>query len=157
MYKHNGFSLLELVLVLFLISLIFAFGLPLHSHWHQTQVAWVMQTDIEQAMEQGMQESLVLGEPLRLVPMQGEDWSFGMALVRETDIGKRPLAYLYTWPWQQRVWHMTWHGFLSQTFLRFTPDISQLSLNGYFFLEQDHAENITILVNRMGRMRIKKI
>lgn len=156
MCKDSGFSLLELLLVMLLVSVIAVFGVPWTSHWFQDQVSWVMQHDIEQAIEHGIQKSLILGEPLRLVPLRDKDWSTGMALIQEGDLANHQHPILYTWPWRTSASHVIWHGFLSDAYLRFTPDIGQAALNGYFLIENVNAHGVKIMVNRVGRVRIAR-
>ena len=56
------------------------------------------------------------------------------------------------WPWRTTAYHVLWHGFLSDTYLRFTPDMSQASLNGYFLIESSTLR-VKMMVNRVGRVR----
>ena len=152
-YRLSGLSLFELLIVLLLLSLLFAFGLPFTTQWYQNQLSGVMQKDIEQAIEYGTQESLILGEPVRLVPLHDNDWSSGLVLLRERDFLSLHHTVLYTWQWRSMAWHVAWHGFLSDSYLRFTPDLRQSALNGYFFLENEMQPGIKIMVNRVGRVR----
>lgn len=156
MCKDSGLSLLELLVVMLLVSLISTFGLPWTSHWYQDKIAWVVQKDIEQAIEHGIQESVILGEPLRLAPLRDKDWTNGMALIRESDLTDPNHPILYAWPWGSTAYHVLWHGFLSDTYLRFTPDMRQASLNGYFLIESS-TQRVKIIVNRLGRVREIKI
>ena len=154
-HRLSGLSLFELLVVLMLLSLLFAFGLPLTTQWYQNQLSRVMQKDIEQAIEYGKQESLILGEPLRLVPLHDNDWSSGMALFKERDVPRsQQYAALYTWQWRSTTWHVVWHGFLSDSYLRFTPDLRQLALNGYFLIKNEKRPGIKMMLNRVGRVRV---
>lgn len=125
MCRRRGFSLLEALIVVGLIAILALFGLPLRTHWYQDQFAWIMQKDIEQAIEHGLQESLILGEPLQLIPLHHQDWSSGLALLRESDLSRPHPALLSAWPWRNTGIHVTWHGFLSDKYLRFTPSAKQ--------------------------------
>lgn len=156
MSKHSlitGLSLFELLVVLLLLSILFAFGLPFTTQWSQRQLAWIMQKDIEQAIEYAKQESLLLGEPLRLVPLRNHDWSTGLELLKEHESLASAPSILYTWPWRQSHIQVVWHGFLSDAYLRFTPDLSQMALNGYFLIEEGAQQRIKIMLNRVGRVR----
>ncbi len=153
MHLMQGLSLFELLIVTLLFALIMTFGLPLTSHWYSKQLAWVMQKDIEQAIEYGMQESLVLGEPLRLMPLHNNTWSAGIMVLRERDVKEKPASVLYAWQWKSSAYRVSWHGFLSDAYLRFTPDFSQSALNGYFLIENPDHHEIKIMVNRVGRVR----
>lgn len=149
-----GLTLFELLVVLLLISILFAFALPLTTQWTQTQFAWIMQRDIEQALEYGKQESVILGEPLRLVPFRNHDWSTGLELLRENETLNPSLSVLHTWRWHRSASHVVWHGFLSNAYLRFTPDLSQIALNGYFLIENGPQQRLKIMLNRVGRVRV---
>lgn len=149
----QGFTLLELLVVLFLISLIFAFSLPLTTQWYQDHLAWVIQKDIEQAIEQGTQESIILGEPLRLIPLHDQVWTSGLMLLREGDLEKKKQMPLHIWQWPNTVYYIIWHGFLGNTYLRFTPDLSQSAMNGYFLIENPAHHGVKMVVNRIGRIR----
>lgn len=153
MSKLSGLSLFELLIVLLLVSLLFCFGLPLTTHWYQRQIAWVHQKDIEQAIAHGNQESVILGEPLRLVPFQKKDWSSGMVLLRERDLRDPKPSILYSWQWRDSVYRVIWHGFLSNEYLRFTPDLNQSAQNGYFLIENQAQHGVKLSVNRVGRVR----
>lgn len=147
----QGLSLFELLIVLLLFSIIFAYSLPLTSHWYQNQFTFVMQKDIEQALDYGIQKSMILGVPLRLIPLHNQNWDTGLALVREDDVGDSATP-LYIWSWGSAA-HISWHGFLSDAYLRFVPDLAHSALNGYFLLEDTDHGAIKILVNRVGRVR----
>ena len=152
-FAMHGLSLFEMLIVMLLLGIMMAFGLPLTSHWYADQHIWIMQKDIEQALEYGIQKSLILGEPLRLMPLQNNTWSAGIALWRERDCKEKGSAALYTWQWKHAAYHVTWHGFQSNTQLRFTPDLSQSALNGHFLIETSDHHGIKIMVNRLGRVR----
>ncbi|MGV3740113.1 MAG: pilus assembly FimT family protein [Gammaproteobacteria bacterium] len=150
----DGFTLLEFLVVIFFMSLIFAFSLPLTSKWYQDHLVWVIQKNIEQAIEQGTQESLILGEPLRLIPLHDQAWRSGLMLVRESDLANKKQDPLHIWQWPNTVYHIIWHGFLSNTYLRFTPDLSQSAMNGYFLIENSAHHGVKMVVNRIGRVRV---
>lgn len=153
-WRLSGLSLFEILVVLLLVSLVFGFGLPLTTQWYQNQLATMMETDIEQAVEQGIQESHLLGEPLRLVPLRDNQWSTGLALLREADLATDPqTTALYVWQWRNIDHHVIWHGFLSNAYLRFTPELSQAALNGYFLIASPNHPDQKIWVNRIGRTR----
>lgn len=157
MCKRSGFSLLEALIVIFLLVILALFGLSLKSDWYQDQMIWVMQQDIEQAIEHGVQESLILGEPLRLIPLRHQDWSSGLALLRESELQQQSPTTLFTWPWRSSDKRVVWHGFLSNHYLRFTPEISQAVLNGYFRIDTTGRDQaVTLIVNRLGKIRIIK-
>ena len=148
-----GLSLFELLVVLLLISLICAFGLPLSVQWIQNQQGWIMQKDIEQAVEYATQESVILGEPLRLLPYRKQDWSTGLRLVKECDVLHSKPKILHSWQWYHAGLTVKWQGFLSEFYLRFTPNLKQLALNGYFLIESDSQPPIKITLNKIGRAR----
>lgn len=153
-WRVSGLSLFEILIVLLLVSLVFGFGLPLTTQWYHNQLATMMEKDIEQAVEQGIQESHILGEPLRLVPLRDKEWSTGLALLREADLTTTPpVVALYVWQWRNTANHVIWHGFLSNAYLRFTPELGQAALNGYFLIDSPNHPGRRILVNRIGRIR----
>lgn len=88
-----------------------------------------------------------------MVPLHDNDWSSGLVLLRERDFLSSPHTVLYAWQWRSMAWHVAWHGFLSDSYLRFTPDLRQLALNGYFFIENEMQPGVKIMVNRVGRVR----
>lgn len=149
----QGLTLLELLIVIFLISLIGAFSLPLNAHWYQEHLVWMIEKDIEQAIEEGMQDSMILGEPLRLTPIDAHNWSTGLMLVSERD----PKNTIHIWRWSNTAYHIIWHGFLDNTYIRFTPDISQAAMNGYFLIENQTDQGVKMVVNRIGRIRTMPI
>jgi Tfp pilus assembly protein FimT len=147
--KTVGLSLFELLVVLLLVSIIITFALPLSNQWYQNQLAFIMQKDIEQAVEHGIQKSIILGEPLRLMPLQRHNWGSGMVLVRERETSH----VLYTWLWRKHAFQILWHGFVSNVYLRFVPELDQSAMNGYFLIENADHHGVKIVINRVGRMR----
>lgn len=145
----KGFSLIEVLMVLLLIALLCSFGLPFSSNWYQTQLGLVMVQDIKQAIHQATADALRFNEPLKLMPILGDNWSSGLVLRLE-----RTGDIQYQWQWKDTGYQVHWHGFQSNEYLRFAPDLNQSVLNGYFFIENVSHQGIKLVVNRLGRVRL---
>lgn len=145
----KGLTLFEILIVLLIVSIVAAFGLPFTARSYYVPTFSLIQKEIEQAIDYGIQESHVLGEPLRLVPLQNQNWTSGLRLVRES----KEQFTLHLWQWPNFLAHVTWHGFLSNAYLRFTPELSQMAVNGYFTIESPEGIKSKLIINRVGRLR----
>ena len=149
----RGLSLLELLIVIFLISLIFSFAMPLSTQWYQEQAVWLIEKEIEQAIAEGMQDSMILGEPLRLMPLHSANWATGLMLVQEHHLKQEKLQPIHVWQWAHTSYQINWHGFLGHSYVRFTPDLNQAAMNGYFLIENQAHRGVKMIINRTGRVR----
>ncbi|PJD90631.1 MAG: hypothetical protein CK424_08120 [Legionella sp.] len=150
--RMQGFSLLEVLIVLFLIALIGSFGVPFGSNWYQTQVCFIMTQDIKQAIHQAIEDATRLNEPLKLMPIMNENWSSGLVLRVERTSNQH-----HQWQWKASGYQVHWHGFQSKDYLRFAPDLNQSALNGYFMIENQAHHGMKIIINRLGRVRTETL
>lgn len=149
----HGFSLLESLIVLLLVSMLFVMGAPLTTHWYQQRYAMIIIADIKQALHQAETEALTSGKTLRLTPCVGcRNWSQGIALISE-----QASAIRYEWRWPTSTYTVSWHGFIADHYLRFSPDLSHAVLNGYFTIQNTQHQGWKLIVNRLGYSRMVTI
>jgi type IV fimbrial biogenesis protein FimT len=101
-------------------------------------------------------QALAKGKTLTLTPLPNtNDWSKGMLLF--VDNSKHQYTYntepLYEWHWKSADTDVSWHGFQSKDYLLFTTDLRSSINNGYFLIKNTQ-EQIKLIVNRVGRVRI---
>ena len=141
----NGFSLLELLLVL---SLMVTIGLWSAPAWHsvyQSIRMHLMVSDIKTAIQCAKIQAMVYHQPIQLSPLvASNDWSKGIA-VRLND------HILQAWPWSVQGVSLTWHGFQSSSGLLFSSDSARNAVNGVFLIQSDH-DKIKLVVNRLARV-----
>jgi Tfp pilus assembly protein FimT len=156
---ERGVSLFEVLLVLLCGMIVVAFGLPLTTHWYQQQQVAVMVSDIQQALHQAATEAMTRGEIMRLMPCSHcRSWSQGMMLIAERDVNHpHATESRYEWRWPTATCTVSWHGFISNDFLRFSPDLDHAALNGYFLIQSDQQNEIKLVVNRLGNVRIETL
>lgn len=152
----SGLSLLELVIVLSLIAIVMSFGLPVTQYWLQYHYCLLMSQDIKQAIQHAATEALVQGQMMRLMPcLRCKTWSEGVMISQEGDTEHQRMYYEWRWPISD--YKVTWHGFLSNHFLRFSPDLGQSALNGYFLIQNDQHQGLKLILNRFGRVRVESL
>ena len=153
LWLSPGFSLLESLIVLLLISMLFVIAAPLTTDWYQQRYAMIIIADIKQALHQAEIEAMTSGKTVRLVPCTGcSRWSQGIALISEqtSDI-------FYEWRWPKSSYTVSWHGFIADHYLRFSPDLRHAALNGYFMIHNPHQHGWKLMVNRLGYSRMVPI
>ena len=159
MKAYGGFLLFELLLVLCLIAVIWSFGLPMTSKDYQQQQLLLIEQDIQQAIHQAFTEAMSRDENILLRPcISCQDWSKGLILIAERFVHDHPKEHIiYAWQWPKMAYHLYWHGFHSNQWLRFSPELNQSILNGYFMIENEHHDGVKLLLNRMGRIKLENV
>ena len=147
MLKIAGFTLVESLISLALFALLLLISIPYTARLYQKNQVQVIQDEIKGAIRFSRLRALSEGQDLVLMPRAASnDWSSGMQLMNS---GHR----LFEWHWASPQIHVTWHGFQSNHFLRFSPDANRYATNGYFFIQSASFPPVKIVVNRLGRVR----
>lgn len=145
-----GFSLLESLIVLSLVSMLFLIAAPLTTDWYQHRRALIMIADIKQALHQAETEAMTSGKTVRLAPCVGcSSWSQGIALLSEQTSDMH-----HEWRWPKSTYTLSWHGFIADRYLRFSPDLGHAALNGYFTIQNAEQQGWKLMVNRLGYSRM---
>ncbi len=148
--QQAGLTLIELLLSLGLVALMccITYAWIGDPNQHLKQVA----DELRGAIQFSRLQALDQGEPLRLMPLQdSEDWSSGMMLCTE----RQPNRVIHQWYWGFNGLLVSWRGFQSTHYLRFTPHLSNSVINGTFTLKH-RKQQMTLWVNRMGRVTMDK-
>lgn len=153
-HLQKGLSLIEVMVVICLMAIVLSFGMPISMSWYQHHLCTLMQEDIQEAIHQAIEEAMILGEPLRLMPLVDHQWSHGMTLIAEYD---EKQENHHVWQWRDSGYRVSWHGFISKQYLRFLPDLSHSVLNGYFLIENRDHKGVRLVVNRLGRVRVEDL
>jgi len=164
LYKHasymqrsgeRGFTLMELLLCLCLISIIGFFSLtylpPLYKKNHVEAIS----ADIKTAIHAAKLQALVMGKTLVLTRLPDtKDWSRGMLLFEDNANHQftPDIKPLYQWHWKSTGTHVSWHGFRSSEYLLFATDLNSCVTNGFFTI-QNNGQLVKLIVNRVGRVR----
>lgn len=159
-HEFSGFTLLELLVCLSLVAIVFFFALPFGASLHHKNQLETLIDSVSNGITIAKTQALARGETLVLSPLNDStDWSQGMWLfVDNQQHTYRPGAkLLYEWHWQAEGVSMIWHGFQSDNYLLFTPDIARNTVNGYFLIKHGHQPPIKLVVNRLGRVKLKTL
>lgn len=149
-----GFSLIELLLVLVLVSMLFMFVSPFTTQWLQQKYAMTMLNDVKIAMEHAATEALVRGQTIRLTPCRGcSSWSEGLSITSAHPDN----TLLYEWRWPKSAYRVTWNGFIANDYLQFSTDLRHAALNGYFTIVNAEQQGWKLVVNRLGYQRVEVI
>lgn len=126
------------------------FGAPITSRLYQKNQIQVIENDIKSAIRFAKVHALTTGNHMYLTPLpNAAHWSSGMQLY----VNNEPPQIIQEWHWQHPAIHVTWHGFQSNQYLLFSPEVSRNAVNGYFVIKANGSHMIKLMVNRMGRVR----
>ena len=151
MKLFKGFTLLELLLCLSLVSLIAFFSLLYTSSLYKKNQLQTVTAEIRNAIHAAKMQAFIIGKPLALTHLpHTKDWSEGMLLF--VDNAKHQCVQpLYKWHWKSGI-EVSWHGFQSKDYLLFATDLRSSMTNGYFVI-RNAQQHVKLIVNRVGRVR----
>lgn len=155
MRRFHGFSLIEIFTALLIFGILCGYGLSFLSSLMNKNKREVIADEIVQAIQFAKIEALTHNRVFTLAPMFEDDWSKGMRLFEDNKIHRyTPQATLIReWQWAHRGVEVTWHGFESTMYLRFTPDLLARSANGRFIVKTSEDHQIHLVMNRLARVR----
>ncbi len=150
-----GFTLLELLISMFVITIITFFALPNTSALYKKNQLQTVTAEIQKAIQTGKIQSLSRGESLVLAPISNsKDWSKGMLLfVDNVKHQYTPeVKLVYQWKWNSTGVSVSWQGAQSNNYLLFTADLKSSITNGTFIVG-NNIEQVKLIVNRLARVR----
>lgn len=156
MRRAHGFSLIEILTALIIFGILCAYGLSFLSSLMSKNQHEVVADEIIQAIQFAKIEALTHARVLALTPIsEDDDWSKGMRLFEDNKAHRyEPQSTLIReWRWGHSSIKVTWHGFESTAYLRFTPDLLARSANGKFVVQDGEKHQITLVINRLGRVK----
>lgn len=154
-----GFSLLEITFVVAILTTILLSVIP---YWQSFIVNYRMKERVDSLQSAiNFSRNLALKERLPLVvrPIVDKEWSKGLCLFVDDD-GTHQLTerkkLLRSWQWDDRLLSVSWHGFRSDHYLKFSDDLLKSSLSGRFVVSAN-SNNIkkSVIINRLGRSRVE--
>lgn len=155
MMRNYGLTLIELLAGLVIISIMFAFCLPLGFSLYGKNQLKVLENEISIAIRFARNMALMKHIPLVLSPLpKTNNWSDGMILFvdnknhqyTETD------QLIHQWNWQKLKVQVNWQGFRSHNYLIFSSTLSHSANNGHFTLRNKEGETVKLVINRLGRV-----
>jgi type IV fimbrial biogenesis protein FimT len=153
----KGFTLLELAFVVSLALLLILSAIPA---WQNFSLKYRLREQVDRlqtAINFSRNLALQQQKPLIVRPISYKDWSKGMCLFVDTDNNHRlneNQILLKIWRWDDRKLTVAWHGFQSDHYLEFTPDLANSYLSGRFIVSAKGANmKRSLIVNRLGRTR----
>ncbi|WP_051555256.1 GspH/FimT family pseudopilin [Legionella fairfieldensis] len=153
MIRSKGLTLIELLFCLLIITLLLvslSFGLSIH----QKNKAQIRENDLKMAIYYARNMALLKGKPLVLTPLTDSDWSTGMMLFidNKTHRYSPETQLIHQWQWHKEI-KITWHGFYSDQYLLFSPDLAHAAITGHFNLQKGDGSQVKLIINRLGRVR----
>lgn len=154
----EGLSLIEIIVVLLLLSILLITVIPLSNGFLNQNQLSIRKNEIITAIHYARNQALSRNQELLLISKSGNsDWSRGMLLIQDIN---RTGSYsegdkvLHSWKWHGNAITVSWNGFYSDHYIKFSPEIKSLTANGYFSLV-DKNKQVTekITLNRFARIR----
>lgn len=153
---YRGWTLVELLISLSLFAIFSLFSLAYLPSLYKKNQLQSRRDELKQALSVAKTEALMRGETLILTPLSNtKDWSTGMLLfVDNSAHAYTPTtALIHKWQWPLAGVTMAWHGFQSNHYVLFAKEMTERSSNGYFSLSNALQQQVTLVINRLGRVR----
>jgi prepilin-type N-terminal cleavage/methylation domain-containing protein len=159
MIKNLGLTLIELLAGLMIISIMFAFCIPLGlSLYGKTQLKQ-LENELGIAIRFARNMALLKHLPLVLTPLpNSNNWSDGMILFVDNKNHQYTEAdqIIHQWNWQKLKVQLSWFGFRSNNYLIFSSTLNHSTANGHFILRNNEGDSLKLVINRLGRVTVQK-
>ena len=152
----RGFSLIEILIVFILLAILSGLGLSFLPALLKKNQREVIADEISQAIQYAKLETLTRQRVLTLAPIADDaDWSKGMRLYEDNKAHRytKESTVIREWHWHSPGTRVTWRGFESAVYLRFTPELNPRSANGRFVLQCAGLSPITLVINRLAHVK----
>lgn len=151
---------MELMITLLILTGLFFVMLPLGQRFFNKNALEERVNYIVSAIKFAKNKVQLEGKSLVLSELSDEDgWINGMRLFID-NTGNYHFepgdTKIREWRWNDKVAKVAWHGFRSDHYLLFNPNIKKASINGYFSLVENNQVKRKIIINRLGRIRVEK-
>lgn len=156
MKRTAGLSLIELLTALMILSILCGFGMSCFVGLLNRNQEAVLADEIKQAIQFAKIQALTHDRTLTLAPLSEDaDWSKGMRLFEDNQTHQYTThsTLIREWRWHAKAINVTWHGFESTTYLRFTPALLTRGANGQFIVQDGKKHQIKLILNRLARVR----
>lgn len=156
MLRNCGFSLIELIAGLLILSILFLFCLPLGLSVFQNNHLEVVKDEISAAIYYARTRAALSNLPLILTSLsESEDWSAGMRLF--VDNKKHQFTekseLIHEWRWKHQGIHVNWQGLYSDHYLILAADLRHAAASGHFVIRNEQGKSINLTLNRLGRIK----
>ncbi|WP_131781648.1 pilus assembly FimT family protein [Legionella gresilensis] len=144
-----GFTLLELLIVISIVSLLLLFSIPNHQQLYEQNQLKIVSDKLKNAVQYGQTMTFVRNVILTLAPLDNQNWSQGLVLFIDNKNhrpGKDKIIQIWQWP--SHMIQVNWQGFQSSKYLIFSPNLKNASCNGHFLLKTQGNLSKKIIVNR---------
>lgn len=153
--KNAGQSLIELLVALVILGIISCYAMSSMSLLHRKNALQKTADEIKQAIYFAKTEAVINAHTVTLTPLleQG-NWSLGMRLFIDNNLHHyiKDSPFIRVWSWNHKAIRISWHGFESEHYLRFSPDLLERTANGYFIIQDDLNNSVKIVLNRLARV-----
>jgi prepilin-type N-terminal cleavage/methylation domain-containing protein len=141
-----GFTLLELLLSLAIISIVFCFSMPLFRGTNLNHQVVQLQQHLIQVLKYARFQAFLRHETLLIKPISQQGlWREGAEIIDSSD------QVIYKRPWQFNL-DVDWHGFYDHQKITVAAEPENLSMNGYFLIKNNHTLVGKLVVNRFGQI-----
>jgi Tfp pilus assembly protein FimT len=151
----KGFTLLEVIFTLSLFICLSLFSINALSLLKEKNEKQMIIDELKMAIQYARFQAINLGHTLYLTPnSRGENWSKGMDLKQLNKITGQ-MELIHQWQWQHRNWTLSWSGAGSNKIL-ISNNPSHAISNGTFILTDAKSnQSVKVLLNRLGRLKVK--
>lgn len=152
--NHRGITLIELLISIAILGIIACYSSVFSPLLYKKNQMQAVKQEIKRAIQWARIQARMSGQTLILARRPGgDDWSLGMLLfVDNVKHQYTPESILIQeWDWPASELRLSWRGFQSQDYLRFTPTMNDSAINGSFRLSNGHQQ-AKLVVNRIGRV-----
>ena len=111
--------------------------------------------EIKQAIHFAKTEAVANARTVTLAPLfEKGNWSQGMRLFIDNNLHHyiKDTVFIRVWSWNHKAIRVSWHGFESEHYLRFSPDLLECTSNGYFMIQDDSNNSVKLVLNRLARV-----
>lgn len=155
--KKSGFSLIELLIGLVILSILLIFVVPFGFSIYKKNQLELLEADMSTGIRYSRNIALLYELPLALTPLPGaKDFSCGMILFidnKNHQIGDDD-KLIHLWRWQCKNVNINWVGFQANNYLLFAANLKNSSTSGHFEINVGGL-NSKLVVNRYGRIEKK--
>lgn len=144
--SSRGFTLLELLLSLAVISFIILLGVSSSSEWIKQNQSQLLRDELKAALHYAKLQAIIQQRTLTLEALYDDhNWAKGMVL-------KSAQQIVHQWKWDYPNWHLCWKGIHGEQTLQFSNYPHQAMDNGRFIMLDSKGKRVwSLVVNRIGR------
>ncbi|MGQ3887445.1 pilus assembly FimT family protein [Legionella sp. CNM-1927-20] len=144
-----GFTLLELLIVISIISLLLLFSIPGQQQLYEQNQLKIVSNRLKSVVQYGRNMALARDVILALAPLNNQNWSQGLVLFIDNKKHQPSQdKIIQIWQWASHSIHISWQGFQSTNYLLFSPNLKNASCNGHFLLVTKNNLPKKIILNR---------